>query len=654
MSPLVSGAHLAHQKRVNPAWHEQFTATHVPYGIHARNGDTLFVPERDRFSGTYIVGKTGMGKSGLIENLIVHDMKVGNAVIVIDPHGDLVTNCIGHVPQHRMYQTFVLDMLDEDFPFGVNLFADAGRITTDVERSQAIERIMHIFDLVWPETTDQHYLPTLLRLAAFTFLDNPGATLADMQRFLRKDEFRAALLQNVKDVGVREYWEDEYTRHPKPHEPDRRVEPLNGRLISLFTGRGLIRNIVGQRQNSIDFRKAIEERQIIFIKLPMRQAKNDAQFIGALLMAQLQADIFSFANVPEAQRPASSLYVDEFQNIANKDFGTLITEARKYKVKLNLAHQFREQIHDKDLRQATMTVRTTVCFQISPENAKEMARLFAGPVPSVHAEDVETNASTYLLDHGSRHPQVKMFIDTYLKPLHAHKRGNRVEITERHMNLVALILYGTAKANKQPNPQVDDPLIWLNPLLREVMVTGDAHLPIPREIVRGFANCGRGFFRQAGRAGQEKLGPGIRWPERLVVPAAGGRLHWARRPKTGEEQLYHFLFHLRMTLQALAHEPIGKPKPATPAVVAQMLTQLPERAAFVKSGEAVRVVYTENTPPRATGEDFQARLRFIREQTRQTYCRPRAEVERTFATAAAEADASTTLRVPGRSRWEEQ
>jgi hypothetical protein len=390
----------------------------------------------------------------------------------------------------------------------------------------------------------------------------------------------------------------------------------------------------------------------------MRQAKNDAQFIGTLLMAQLQAAIFSFANVPEPQRPGVSLYVDEFQNFATKDFETLITEARKYKVKLNLAHQFRDQIHDKDLQQATMTIRTTVCFQVSPEDSRELARLFPVAAPGVHAEDIETNASAYLLDHGSRHPQVKVFIDTYLKPLHAHKRGSRVEITQRRIDLVVLILHGTAKANKQPNPQVYDPLIWLDPLLHEVMVTGNAHLPIPREIVRGFANCGRGFFRQAERAGQEKLGPGIRWPERLVVPAADGRLHWTRKPKTGKQQLDHFLFHLRMTMQTLAHEPIGKPKPANPAVVAHMLTQLPERAAFVKSGEDVRVVYTENTPPRATGEDFQARLRFIREQTRQTYCRPRAEVERTFATAAAEAaDAPITLptlRAPGRSRWEEQ
>jgi hypothetical protein len=589
-------------------------------GYHPQNEDILYIPERDRYSGTYILGVQGVGKSGLLQNLIHADMEGERAVIVIDPHGDLVNACLGFLPGMRVPDTHILDMQDEGYPFGVNIF-QTGRLTSSVDVTQAVERLLHIFEVLWPEVVSQQNLPRYVRAAAIVLLANPGSTLVDMYQLLQDQAYRTRLVANVPDLTVQQFWHTQYA-NLGPHEQYRRVQPLLGRLEALFMGRGLVRNIVGQKVNSIDFRKAIEEKQIILIKLPIKQLKQDARLVGTLLLSQISNAVFSFANVPESQRPGVSLYVDEFQHFATPDFSELLTEGRKFGVRVTVAHQYRNQL-PAFLQDSTLTARSKICFQLTTEDSREMSHLFPSSHTTIKPEDVIEHPVHYMLTHQSNDAAIQAFTDMYLHPLHGMKRGaGRIEIELRDK---APRLSDIWNGGRSPNPKVTDPTWQLDQLLYQAMATQTAMLPIPPEIVIGFSNCGQGFFIQAMRlhAGSSCLQPGFRFPPTIN-----------RIPETGTEQLHHFLYHLRVVMQRLAVYPIGKATTTTPADVAKMLNQLPRRAAFVRSGDTTGVVYTQDTPQGMDPTTYADVYGYIQDQTRQTYCHPKTEVEQWFMPAS--------------------
>lgn len=608
---------LVHRAILSPDKQEQLLHTHVQFGYHPETQDMLLIPDGDRYAGTYVIGVQGVGKSGLLENLIAFDAQAGNAVIVIDPHGDLTNNCLAEMPPHLLTQTHLLDMEDEAYPFGVNVFA-TGRLESSIALARAVDRIMHIFEILWPDVLSQQHLPRYMRAAALTLLANSGLTLVDMYTFLLDEQMRTRMLQHVTDPTVRQFWQTQYD-DLSAAERMRRVQPLIGRLESLFMGRSLVRNIVGQRQTTINFRKAIEERNILFIRLPIKTVAQDARLIGTMLLSQIHAAVFSFANVPEAQRPGVSLYIDEFQHFATPDITELFTEGRKFGVKLTVAHQFRGQL-PAYLQEATMTSRTKICFQTTPEDGRDMATIFPTQEATIRPEDIEPHPVNHLLTYGSDKTIIQAFIEQYLRPLQSQKRGGKVDINGTHLT------YDVWHGAKMREVYVADPTPYLDSLLYEVMRTGNPELPIPYEAMIGFANCGRGFYTQGRLVSNDMLGPQVNFPPALVVQFGDG-YRWTRPPESGREQLYHFLFHLRMTMISLAEEPIGKKSAPSTTVVANMLTQLPRRAAFVRSGETVGVIYTNDTPERLSGRELVARVRTVLGQTRAKYCHPRAEVE---------------------------
>ena len=615
-------------------------------GVHPETHDRLTVSDVDRYAGTYVLGVQGVGKSGLLENLIAHDAEGGNAIIVIDPHGDLIAHCLSQLPQHRMADTYLLDMEDEEYPFGINLFS-ADKLESSVAKTRAVDRLMHIFEVLWADVLAQQNLPRYVRAATIVFLDNPGATLVDMYRFLLDGAVRARMLKNVTDATVRQFWQAQYDDLSSA-ERTRRVLPLVGRLESLFMGRSLVRNIVGQHHNTINFRRAIEERQIILVRLPIKTVKQDAELIGTIIMSQIHAAVFSFASVPENKRPGVSLYVDEFQHFATSDFSELFTEGRKFKVRLVIAHQYRNQLPDY-LQDSTMTARTKVVFQTTPEDAREVAHLFPPQQETVSPENINPKPVEYLLTYGSDEPVVKQFIDDYLRPVLMHKRGGKIELGE---HLTFDFWHGT----DMRSVVTADPTPYLDNLLYQVMRAGNPDLLIPYEVVMGFARCGRGFYGNARMVADDILGPGVTFPRALVVPS-GGSYRWTRRPESSLEQLYHFIFHVRMVMRHLASEPIGKKSAPSTTAVSQMLTQLPRRAAFVRSGDTVGVIYTHNTPKPATANELRTRTLAVQAHTRLAYCHPRDEVEAAFTGDQTVQDAvQVTVQVSQAApvtRWEE-
>jgi Type IV secretion-system coupling protein DNA-binding domain len=636
--PFVSSAYADHIGQHQLA---ELQRNHTSIGYHPETYDELYIPDSDRYAGTYVLGTQGNGKSVLLQSLIRADMDAGRAVIVIDAHGDLITKCLNDVPDTRQADTFLLDMEDESYPFGVNIFS-VGKLDTSIAQAQAIERIMHIFEVLWADVLSQQNLPRYVRAAAITFLSNPGATLVDMHHFLLDGSVRAEMLRNVPDSTVRTFWQTQF-EDLSPAERPRRVQPLIGRLEALFMGRSLVRNIVGQRRTTINFRKAIEQRHIVFIKLPIKTVSQDARLIGTILLAQIHAAVFSFGNVPEQERPGVSLYVDEFQHFATPDFSELFTEGRKFGARVTVAHQYRDQL-PAFLQGSTMTARTKVCFQLTPEDGREMAHFFPSTATTIQAEDIEPHAVNHLLTYTPDNDVLQRFVETYLRPLQGQKRGNRVEIHKFSPTVGDFFSGG-----RGPNPRVADPTPYLDSLLYQVMRDRNADLPIPPEAVAGFSNCGAGFFNAAMSLGHNdvSLSAHVRYPPVLVVQASNNSLRWTRRPEGGTEQLFHFIFHLRQVMQHLASNPIGKETNTSHTDVAKMLSALPKRAAFVRSADTVGVIYTHNTAPPLPPEELYKRTIDILNHTRQTYCHPREEVEKLFL------QATEQPKVPPVSGWEE-
>src|SRR6266487_5609331 len=234
--PFISSAYTDY---LGPDKRAQLYRTHSRLGYHPETLDDLLVSTSDRYAGMYILGVQGSGKTGLLENLIAADMRAGHAIIVIDPHGDLTQACVSQVPDSRVGDTYLLDMEDEAYPFGANVFS-TGKLTKSLDHTQAIERLLHLFEVLWREVLSQQNLPRYLRMATIVFLDNPVTTLVDMYAFLLDASVRGTMLTQVTDPTVRQFWQTQY-EHLSEAERTRRVQPLIGRLETLFTGRSLVR-----------------------------------------------------------------------------------------------------------------------------------------------------------------------------------------------------------------------------------------------------------------------------------------------------------------------------------------------------------------------------------------------------------------------------
>jgi hypothetical protein len=247
-----------------------------------------------------------------------------------------------------------------------------------------------------------------------------------------------------------------------------------------------------------------------------------------------------------------------------------------------------------------------------------------------------------LLDGTWQDYGVRIFVDTYLRPLKRQVKAGKVEIERPGIPLGTLLWAGYQRALEADHPEVDDPTQYLDALLREVMETGNSQLTIPYKAALGFSNCGKGFYKEAKKAhGNPMLMGGFAFPAQFVSNG-----HWDQAPRNGSEQLLHFVWQLRHVMAYLATNPLGKRSAITPAMVAQMITTLPQRTAYVNAGGEVGPLFTHNTPPRLHGDAYRDRLRVVTAQTRQRYCHPKSEVERLFTVGMSDACDQETLPMP--------
>jgi hypothetical protein len=350
-----------------PQWEEQLEQEGQP-----AKERIISINDKVRRSGMYILGVPDSGKSFLFANLIRQDLQKDYPMIVIDAHGDLIRHVISLLPPERRNKTYLLDLTDTNHPFGLNLFA-CSDATNEWDRAKVVDRVMHVFERHWPESKGI-LLGKLLRYITHTILECPEYTLADVPRLLWDDTFRANIVSRLTNEAVKAYWQVEYNAM-RPDERRNELKALDNRLAA-FLADPIVRNIVCQRETSIDFRRAIQEHQVVLINLPMKDLPEQAALIGTIVLTNIYAATFAFRELEWDQRPGFSLFVDEFQNFATSDFAELFTEGRKYGARIVVAHQERHKLLPEN-RPATLTASIIISFQSILTDAIEISPVMA-------------------------------------------------------------------------------------------------------------------------------------------------------------------------------------------------------------------------------------------------------------------------------------
>jgi len=378
-------------------------------GTNVQTKKAIVINDRIRQSGMYVLGATGQGKSLLLASLIYQDALKDYAEIVIDPHGDLIEHVISILPEKRLEKTYLLDLRDKDYPFGLNLFSCLNPVD-EIEQAITVDRVMHVFAKIWPETKGI-LLEKLLRFVTLTIMEHPDCTLVDVESLLWDDAFRANIVRSLSNQEVKSYWERDYNSMTLG-EKRREIQALDNRLAALRTT-PIVKNIVSQRKTTIDFVRAIQEREILLIHLPAGM-KNAADLIGTILLSQIHAATFAFAEIPRNQRPGFSLFVDEFQHYATSDFAEMIKEGRKFGARITIAHQDRRDLLPEN-RSATLLASTIISFRSTPEDAIELAPLLFDASAKLHPERIYSDVLHRIRNH--KHREVQDYYRRYILPL---------------------------------------------------------------------------------------------------------------------------------------------------------------------------------------------------------------------------------------------
>jgi len=329
----------------------------------------------DRRRHTYIIGKTGMGKSTLLENMIFSDVHAGKGVAVIDPHGDLVDSVLRFIPAGRTNDIILFDPADREFPLSFNML----NAPHPDQYPLVVSGLMSVFTKMWPDMWSGR-MEHILRNTLLALIETQGNSMLGILRMFADDLFRAKIVSHLSDHLVRSFWEDEYAGWSEKYRTEAVAAIQNkiGQLLSV----PMIRNIVGQVTSKLSVREAMDTGKIILVNLSKGNLGEDnSAFLGSMLVTKFQLDAMSRADIPESERKDFYLYVDEFQNFATESFATILSEARKYKLNLTLANQYIGQllIGDKNtaLRDAVFgNVGSLVCFQVGSDDAEELSLQF--------------------------------------------------------------------------------------------------------------------------------------------------------------------------------------------------------------------------------------------------------------------------------------
>lgn len=336
-----------------------------------RNQERVFgIKTDDRRRHMYVIGKTGMGKTNLLENLAIQDIQKGHGIAFIDPHGDTAEKLIKAIPANRINDVIYFNPADQEFPIAFNVLE---KVDSEY-RHLVASGLVGVFKKIWADSWGPR-LEYILRNAIMALLEYPGSTLLGVTRILVDKTYRDRVIEKVTDPVIKSFWVDEFSKW-EARVLQEVISPIQNK-VGQFLSSSLIRNIVGQTVSTFDVRQAMDSKKIIIMNFSKgRIGEDNSALLGAMMITKIQLAAMGRVDIPEETRNDFYLYVDEFQNFATESFANILSEARKYHLNLILANQYVNQI-DERVRDAIFgNAGSIVSFRIGATDAEFLEKEF--------------------------------------------------------------------------------------------------------------------------------------------------------------------------------------------------------------------------------------------------------------------------------------
>lgn len=338
------------------------------------------VKEDDRRRHMYLIGKTGTGKSTLLQSMAISDIQTGKGLAFIDPHGDSIELILDYIPDNRVDDVILFDPADLNFPLAINMLELFDPDQKGLIASGLIEVFKKRFEFSWGPRLEH-----LLRHLILTLLEIPGSTLLGITRMLNDRTYRRYVVHLLKDPVMIDFWNNEYPQLEDSRMAAEAVAPIQNR-IGQFLASPIIRNLVSHARSTVRFDDIMNQGKIFLVNLSKGKIGDDnSNILGSLIVSRLQFAAMSRVTIPERDRRDFYLYVDEFQNFVTSSFASILSEARKYRLCLIVAHQYIGQLkqaglaNPDEVREAVFgNVGSMLAFTIGQEDAETLAKEFSG------------------------------------------------------------------------------------------------------------------------------------------------------------------------------------------------------------------------------------------------------------------------------------
>ena len=357
-----------------PQFHDHADADLVFVGTRlAFEGEQVFgLKPKDRRQHTYFIGKSGSGKSTALRNILIQDLHAGRGIGLLDPHGDLATELLEHIPPNRTDDVVYFNPTDLEHPISFNLFA----ATDPQSRNLVASSIVTAFKSIWRDSWGPR-LEYILFAAVAALLECQNTTLLGLPRMLIDNDYRDWVLRQVKDPAISSFWLDEFN-HYDPRFMREAISPIQNKVGQLLMS-PILRNILGQVRSAVNIRYIMDHRKIFIANLAKGTIGEDkSNLLGALLVSQFQQASMGRAAVPEEERPDFHLVIDEFQSFSTDSVISILSESRKYRLCLTLAHQYLAQLPEGVAEAVFGNVGTLIAFRVGETDASILSREFGG------------------------------------------------------------------------------------------------------------------------------------------------------------------------------------------------------------------------------------------------------------------------------------
>ena len=340
-----------------------------------RGSERVFgIKTKDRRQHVYVIGKTGTGKTTLIKNMVLQDIRLGKGVGIIDPHGEFVEEVASQIPPERTNDVVYFNPVDSEYPIGFNVL----EVADQKYKHLVVSDLLGIFTKIWANVWSAR-MEYILQNCIMALLDTPGTTLLGIPRLLVDKDYRQKIIANVKDPVVKSFWVHEYETW-RDQFRNEAIVPIQNK-VNQFLNTSFIRNIVGQAKSTLNISEIMNEGKILLVNVSKGKIGEDnSALLGAMIITKVQLAAMERVRIPEEERQDFYLYVDEFQNFATDSFANILSEARKYRLDIIIAHQYVGQLVtdvSTKVRDAVFgNVGTMIAFRVGATDAEFLEKEF--------------------------------------------------------------------------------------------------------------------------------------------------------------------------------------------------------------------------------------------------------------------------------------